>query len=293
VHRVTAVVVNWNSGNDVARVVGDLALQQGVDLRTIVVDNASRDESVAKARATDVAFELVEAGANLGYTGGNNLGAKTAGADAHLFIVNPDVSLPDPGAVATLCEALAADERLAAVAPVIEVAPGKAEYLDSVVDFDGATVEHRQTDADIPPSPTVLTQPWIDGAAWLLRAEARRDIGLFDERFFLFYEEVDWCLRAGAAGWRVALCTGARVRHARSSSFAGSQKGGYYYWRNLYLLCRTYAPAAKWRRSYFRRLLRFAFRPVILRSGHCFVVARGALDGMRGRYGPGPEDRRA
>jgi GT2 family glycosyltransferase len=292
VNRVTAVVVNWNSGDDLARVVADLALQSNVEVSIVVVDNDSSDASIDKARATGVAFELVAAGANLGYTGGNALGAEHAGADADIFVVNPDVSLPDRDTLAVLCDALTTNPTVGAVAPVILLEDGLAEYLDSVIDLDRAVAEHTNTSVPPPPPGDPVAISWIDGAAWLIRAEARRTIGLFDPRFFLFWEEVDWCLRARAAGWTVALHPGARVEHRRSSSFRGTRKGAYYYWRNLYLVCKDHAPSWRWRVGYTRRLFRFALRPVILRSGYAAVVMRGAFDGIRGRSGPGPEDAR-
>lgn len=290
---VTAVVVNWNSGEDLATVVTDLAAQTGVALSIIVVDNGSRDQSVASARATGVQFDLDEAGANLGYTGGNNRGAARAGVAADVLVVNPDVRLPDPRTVAHLAAALDSDPTLAAVAPAIEVRTGALEYLGSEIDLDHARAVHVDTDVAVPAldQPRVLS--WIDGAVMLVRAKARADFGLFDDRFFLIYDEVDWCIRATNHGWRVALCPGVQVRHQRSSSFEGSSKGGYYYWRNLYMLCRLHAPTRwKWRWHYGRRLAEFVTRHEILLSGYAFVVLRGAFAGVRGHVGPGPADSR-
>ncbi len=289
--RVTAVVVNWNSGDDLAGVVVDLDTQVDVDLSIVVVDNDSRDGSVEAARATGVAFELVEAGRNLGYTGGNNLGAEFAGPAADLLVVNPDVRLPHSTTVARLAEALAGDSSLAAVAPAIEIAPDRLEYLGSELDLNRAVAIHTQTDVAPPATSDPIALSWIDGAVLLVRSEARQEIGFFDDRFFLIYDEVDWCIRATRSGWRVALCPAVRVLHQRSSSFGTSQKHGYYFWRNLYLVCRLHAPSRLvWRLHYAKRFFRFVLRPVILRSGYALVVAHGAFDALRGRVGPGPQD---
>lgn len=288
--RVTAVVVNWNSGSDLAALVVDLAAQTGVDLAILVVDNGSSDDSVVDARATGVAFGLELAGENLGYTGGNNRAAEIAGPDAHLFVVNPDVGLPDPTAIASLAAALFADDTLAAVAPAIETERGLVEYLDSHIDLARATAEHTQTHVPFPADATPRVAPWIDGAAMLVRAEARRDVGFLDDRFFLFFDEVDWCLRASEKGWRVALCPAVRVRHRRSSSFTGTSKGLYYYWRNLYLLCQIHAPGRAWRWHWARKLARLSVRPVVIRSFNSFSSLHGGLDAVRGRFGAGRED---
>jgi len=280
VHRVTAVVVSWNSGEDLANLVRDLHAQTGVALSIVVVDNASRDDSVALARAVGK-FALVEPGRNLGYTGGNRVGADAAGPDADVFIVSVLAAHVVADDAEVRREPLHADAGLAAVAPLIELEDGNIEYLDSVVDLHHARAVHVATDVPAPaPGPPVALS-WIDGAAWLFRAQARGEVGLFDDRFFLLFEEVDWCIRARAAGWRVALVPEARVGHRRSSSFAGTNKSGYYYWRNLYLLCRLHAPSPLWRLHYARRVARHLASP---------VVRRGVRDALRGRYGPGPED---
>ena len=291
-HRVTAVVVNWNSGDDLARLLVDLRAQTGVDVSILVVDNGSADTSVKRALETGVAFQLHSAGQNLGYTGGNNLAAELAGPDADLFVVNPDVRLPDPATVARLADALATDATLAAVAPAIEVSPGLAEYLGSEIDLERVRAVHTLTDVAFPADVQPRALSRIDGAALLVRAEARREIGFFDDRFFLIWDEVEWCVRATRQGWRVALYPGVRINHQRSSSFAGSNKSAYYYWRNLYLICRLHASSRwTWRRRYVARLARFTGRPAVLRSPrYALVVLRGAFDGVRGRVGPGPED---
>lgn len=291
-HRVTAIVVNWNSGKDLARVVEHLAAQQGVALDILVVDNDSKDDSVARAQATGVSFRLEPAGANLGYAGGNNFAAALVDPADDIFIVNPDVRLPDARTVARLVDALAHDSSLGAVAPAIQTERGCAEYLDSEVDFEHARAVHIETNEVFPDdaAPRVIT--WIDGAALLVRGTARKDVGLFDERFFLFFEEVDFSLRLQASGWQVALCPAIRVRHRRSSSFTGSTKGAYYYWRNLYLICSIYASSrAQWRWHWTRQLLRYVARRRVLFSGSSVASLRGGADALRGRFGPGRVDR--
>jgi GT2 family glycosyltransferase len=287
---VTAVVVNWNSGNDLAAVITDLAAQVGVDLTIVVVDNASTDDSLARALATAVAFRVERADRNLGYTGGNNLGAQLAGADADVLIVNPDVRLPDANTVAALVACLHANPTRGAVAPAIEESDGRIEYLDSEIDLARARAVHTDTHVPAPESTEPVDLAWIDGAVMLIRAEARAAVGLFDDRFFLIDDEVDWCLRARAAGWSVALCPAVRVEHQRSSSFGDSKKASYYYWRNRYLLCRLHATSPRWRLHWAANLLRYVVRRETLRTGNAVVALRGARDAILGRYGPAPED---
>jgi GT2 family glycosyltransferase len=287
------LVVNWNSGDDLRELLDDLARQRGVALHVTVIDNGSTDGSLARARKGAQPFALIETGANLGYTGGNGVGLRAVGLERPVLVVNPDVRLRQEDALACLLAVL--DERpgVAAVAPVIRDEAGLLEHLGSVADVDRARVHHVQTFV-AGPAPDLAEIEWIDGAVVLFRAEALREIGGFDERFFLFQEEVDWCLRARRAGWSVALTGRAEVAHRRSSSFGDSQKGAYYYWRNLYLLCALHARGRiGWRLRWLVALLRFARSRTHLRSGASMRALRGGVDAVRGRWGAGPEDQAA
>jgi GT2 family glycosyltransferase len=287
-----ALVVNWNSGDDLRCLLDDLARQRGVDLHVTVVDNGSSDGSLERARDAAQPFTLIETRANLGYTGGNGVGMRAVGPDRPVLVVNPDVRFPQEDALAQLLSLLEEHPRLAAVAPVIRV-DGLLEHLGSVADVERVRVHHVETFVE-GPAPDLAELEWIDGAVVLFRPEALRQIGGFDERFFLFQEEVDWCLRARHAGWHVALTGLAEVAHRRSSSFGSSQKGAYYYWRNLYLLCSKHARGRiGWRLRWLAALLGFAGRRTHLRSGASIRALRGGLDALRGHWGIGPEDQAA
>lgn len=287
---VLAVIVNYNSGDDCARLLGQLAGQQKISLGITVIDSDSGDGSLARAKVVasglSVPVHFIEPGRNVGYTG-NNLAIDETGPD--VFIVNPDVEVRDPHAIAGLSSILAADPGLAAVAPHIRTQRG-IEYVDSLLSLDHARAHHHPTHVPSWPHPgSVHSVPWLNGAAWLLRREALREVGLLDERFFLFFEEVDWCVRASKAGWRLGLSRDISVEHRRSSSFRGT-KGAFYYWRNLYLLCSKHAVAAEWKSAYLRRLLAENLRRGPLRRGETRRAWEGYRAARRGRFGPAPED---
>lgn len=287
---VDVLVLNWNSGEGLAELLTDLRLQKGVELEVTVVDNGSTDGSLERAAPE----HSIRTGANLGYTGGNNVGFRTLGLERPVLVLNPDVRLPDPSAVASLARLLDEEPRLAALVPTIRSDGGAVEYRDSVVDPDRAVAVHRETHVAGWPegTPPVKELAWVDGAAVLFRPAALRRVGLFDERFFLFHEEVDWCLRASRDGWTVGIAPDVSIAHARSSSFGGTTKGTYYYWRNLYLLCSLHARRSlPWRLCWATRLVRFCLQRGHLRRGHALQALRGARDALLGRYGPGPEDR--
>lgn len=288
---VTAVIVNYNSGQDCARLLGQLDRQVGVSLRVVVIDSDSSDDSLSAAREAALRLRVpvtfLTPGRNVGYTG-NNLALIDLIGDA--FVCNPDVEVDDAHLLAGLVDVFRTDPTLAAVAPTIRRPDGRREYTSSLVDLGQAAAYHPAPDGpDWPHTTDVQALPWVNGAAWLLRSAALDDVGLLDERFFLFCEEVDWCLRATAAGWRVALSRDQTVRHRRSSSFDGT-KGSFYYWRNLYLLCEKH-PEAGWRRSYHRRLAKEGVTLRGLVNGNALRAVEGYVAARRGAYGPSRQDR--
>lgn len=287
---IEAVVVNWNSGGDLEHAVTEL-LAQRLDgpLRLLVVDNGSTDGSLERARRAVPDLEVVQAGANLGYTGGNNLGFANLRMDDFVLVMNPDVRLPGADELSRLAAALNADPGLAAVAPLIVSDAGQVEYTDTVLNLTLALVG-KAVKAERPSG--VHPQEWLDGAMFLARAEAIQSVGGFDDRYFLFDDEVDLALRLREAGWRLGLVSEVCVRHARGSSFGLSRKGLYYFWRNLYLLCSLHAPGHFiWRAAWAARLLKNIVSPAHVQGRRAEPMLRGALDAVRGRYGPGPEDR--
>jgi GT2 family glycosyltransferase len=285
------VVVHYRSGGMLGDLVRDLAGQRSIDVITHVVE-CGDDGSVVKAHATHE-FEVVSKGENLGYCGGNNLMLlEMLHSEWPICLINPDVRLPDPLALRRLHDALRNDPTLAAVAPSIIVDDGKIEYTGSRIDLDNAVAEHTGTYVESWPSgaPALAEMTWIDGACWMLRPAALRDVGVFDERFFLFSEDVDWCVRAGQLGWKVGVLRDVEVGHQRSSSFGDSSKGAYYAWRNTYLLCKKYEGRGTWVFSWLRRLLSFVCTRRNVRSGQSMAALRGARDAIMGRTGRMPGD---
>ena len=179
------------------------ALGDGFDV--VVVDNSS-DAAVA-VTADDHGCTYVDPGGNLGFAGGVNIGcARRDGRD--VLLLNPDATIT-PTAVRALQTALAADARLAAVAPA-QSGPGGGAPDRVAWPFPtpaGAWLEAvglgRLRRGD----------DFLIGSVLLLRSDALDDVGPFDDHFFLYAEESDWQRRAADAGWRVALCPAVTATH--------------------------------------------------------------------------------
>jgi hypothetical protein len=269
----------------------DLALQRDVSLIVHVVE-CGDDGTLARA-LNEHSIKTTLPGENVGYCGGNNLVLRTLmNSESPLCIVNPDVTLPDPLTMEKLRDVLQSDPALGAVAPSIRTAEGQIEYTGSTLDLSRASAVHTGTHVPSwpPDAPAVTNMAWIDGACWMIRPQALRDVGLLDERFFLFSEDVDWCLRATGMGWKLGVLRDAEVVHQRSSSFHGSTKGAYYYWRNTYLLSMKHQGYGRWLLYWLGRFLYFALQRGHIRSGQSRAALRGARDAVLHRGGRMPDD---
>lgn len=212
--RVAIVVLNWNGWQDTVRCVESLLALQGVTVAIVVVDNGSTDGSVQQLRARLTSVTLLESDANLGFGGGCNIGihhALQAGAE-YIWLVNNDADVA-PDALSAMVRVAETDTHLGAVGSVIF----DGDNRDQVQVWGGGRVNlwlgtsHHQVD----PGPV----DFISGASVLLRAQALREVGLFDsERFFMYWEDTDLGFRLRRAGWKLAVATQSKVWHRESSS---------------------------------------------------------------------------
>ncbi|MCU1459992.1 MAG: glycosyl transferase family 2 [Acidimicrobiales bacterium] len=231
--RVDVGVVTWNTAELSADALRRLLdSDQGCELRVLVHDNASSD-GTPDVIARRVPEAHVDAGAsNVGFAAGmNQLLAKS---DADWFLALNSDAWPEPGAIGRLIGAGEARPRAAAVAPRVERPDGSLEHsthpfpsvrvalttglgLDRVLGrafadrmlLEGAWAHDRVRRVD-----------WAVGAALLMRRIAVDRIGGFDERFFMYAEDLEWCWRAGRSGWEVWFEPAAVVCHVGNASGA-------------------------------------------------------------------------
>ncbi|WP_171061676.1 glycosyltransferase family 2 protein [Rhodococcus zopfii] len=228
---VAIVVVTFNSSRDLPRLLEDLrAATEDLSIRVIAVDNRSSDSTVELLRShTDIV--VVDAGGNLGYAGGINAGLPFTDQCDSILILNPDLSLA-PGAVARMHATLGPESDVGAVVPLIldeddavypsiRREPSMAGALGDALfgshmrlrpKFLSETV-HRAAEYRTPHD-----VDWATGAAVLLRAALVRELGAWNERFFLYSEETDYLRRVRESGRSVRFEPSAVVRHRQGGS---------------------------------------------------------------------------
>ena len=220
---VTIVVLNWNGGSDTVECLESLAAADLQGATVLVVDNGSRDDSLARIRARFPAQRILALPDNRGYAGGNNAGMRAAlesGAGAVLLLNNDTRVAPD--FLPPLLSALHDSPRAAAVTSQI-LRQDRPEMLDVAyleVHFDERNVVQLQGVNRLPSEGFDRRRRVyvVPGCSVLFRADALREVGLFDEAYFAYHEDVDWCLRASESGWEVYYEPYSRVFHKGSRS---------------------------------------------------------------------------
>jgi GT2 family glycosyltransferase len=226
------VIANYNAGVLLGEGVRALLSDSTVDLRVIVVDNASSDGSLA-ALPQDARLEVIRNARNLGFATACNIGAR-AGTAASILFLNPDCRAA-PGAVARLLHVLWSADEIGMVGGLLlnpdgTEQPGARRDLPilgnifgRVLGFVGHRDQRPNGIADysrhgdpLPDHPADVEA--ISGALMLVKRDAFDAIGGWDEGYFLHVEDLDLCMRFRRAGHRIVFVPDARVVHVKGAS---------------------------------------------------------------------------
>jgi N-acetylglucosaminyl-diphospho-decaprenol L-rhamnosyltransferase len=237
----------------------------GVDAQVWVVDNASAAGSLAAIATEYPGVRRLENTVNVGYAAANNQALRAAGFDRgastprarHALLLNPDTEVP-PGAVRQLVDLLDAEDDLGAIGPKLILGDGRLDLacrrsfptpevafyrfsgLSGLFPKSARFGRYNLTfmDPDIPADVDSVV-----GACMLVKGRAIADVGLLDETFWMYGEDLDWALRLRRAGWRVAYRPQVVVRHVKRAASRGSRRAAYEFQRAMWLFyTKHYAP---------------------------------------------------
>lgn len=239
------VILDQGDHSDTLTCLDSLELSDDLDLDLVVVDNGPVTEAhQALQTAVGRRAETIATGGDLGYAAGNNIGiARLLERDCDLvWILNAD-TIVEPSTLSQLRAHLAQVPDCGVVGPRILCADRDPEAIWSdggVVDRESGAAGHRRPGGHHDSgAPTVLDVDYVTGASMLVRRAVIEDIGSIPTRYFLYYAEVDWCLRAQASGWRTMIHRPARMaRRKRSRSLLPEPSYVYYMTRNRYLFAK-------------------------------------------------------
>lgn len=239
--RTGVVILNYGEASDTLECLATLEQSDDLDLDIVVVDNgpATPDHTALRERVGRRA-EVIASGDNLGYAGGNNIGITTLlrrGVE-FVWLLNPDTRT-EPATLRHLLRVMAARPACGVVGPrlVLPGSPSRIWYDGGVIDEKLGATRHRaqgRLETMAPPRRARETD-YVTGASFLARATTLERVGLLPERYFLYYEETDWCLKARAAGWTAMVQPRARMTHLKGSGLViPAPYHVYYLTRNSY-----------------------------------------------------------
>lgn len=280
---VCIVILNWNGRLDTLVCLESVEKIAYPNYSVIVVDNGSVDDSVLAIRAAFPQVKLIETGANLGFSGGNNVGITRAlelGAD-YVLLLNND-TVVEPG----LLDAFVAAAKRFPDAGVFSAKiyfyaePNRIWYAGarwSTKDGCFKQVGEGELD-DGQRFAAACETDYACGCAFFVPAARLHEIGLLDDNFFLYFEETDWCYRARKAGYPSIYVPEAKLWHKVSVSFGGegSPLALYFQTRNRLLWASRHAALPRRFAVYaasMRALLHRFVRPLLrARTGRSYSL---------------------
>jgi N-acetylglucosaminyl-diphospho-decaprenol L-rhamnosyltransferase len=193
------VIISYASAEDIRGFAEDLA--PGTFSRVLVVDNASPDDSVQVARSHG--FDVLARTSNDGFGAAANEGIRQTSGEL-VTLLNPDVHVRDASLIPTLARHFE-DERIGLAAPALMLPRGAAQDSAREIPTPRQLLQRRRTGRDIGALRPERAQevPWVVGAFMMIRRSAFEQVGGFDPRYFLYFEDVDLCTRMRIGGWKV------------------------------------------------------------------------------------------
>lgn len=238
------VILNYKLSKQLIESIESIQKSGFLDYQLIVVDNDSKDPiEMDLKKFPEVVF--IQTGANLGYSGGNNVGIKEAlrlGCE-YVLVLNPD-TIVRADTLANLMKGMRVTQA-DIVAPKIYFKDSKIIWYGGGV-FDSANVlgSHRGVDqVDEGQFDEWSETDFASGAAMLVKKRVFEKIGFFDEDYFLYYEDADFCYRVKQAGFKIVYYPKAVVYHANAQTTGlGSPRQDYYITRNRMLFAKKHLP---------------------------------------------------
>jgi hypothetical protein len=241
---VSVVVVNYNGKKFLDDCLSSLERQTCQNFEVILVDNGSSDDSIAFARGKFPGVKIVDNGVNLGFAGGTNSGIREAQGE-FIFTLNND-TIADPRMLEEIVRPMQSDQHVGVCGSKMLLSDGRINSTAICISRSGAAWDRGMGEVD---NGQYDKREEVFGAcagAALYRRSMLEEIGLFDEDFFLYSEDVDLAFRAQLAGWKCMYVPTAKVVHVHGGTTGpGSEMAVYYLNRNLiWYITKNFPPRA-------------------------------------------------
>jgi GT2 family glycosyltransferase len=294
---VTAIILNTNRREDTLECLSSLCEQIGSRIDILVLDNGSTDGSVEKICSAYPQVELIELKENRGYAGNNNIGLARAirNNPDFVFILNEDTILA-PDCIDHLVQTAAADRTIGILGPMVyhHDEPNVIQSAGGRLDNYLIPKHLGQNELDVGQFNQRHEVDWISGCAIMVRRETIEQVGMLDERFFYYWEELEWCYRAKKAGFSIMHVPKARLWHKGvQRNYQPSASVTYYNMRNRLLFLNIHkAGVLPWMRAIIdtsRTMIAWSTRPE--KKEHLAAMKQGVNDFVFQHWGKMPEIR--
>jgi GT2 family glycosyltransferase len=210
------VLLNWNRFDLVAACIDSIRRSDYTETKIVVVDNGSSDDSPARLKDAFPEIHLIENGRNLGFARANNVGIgwlMSVGVDCALLL-NDDTEI-SPDMLSLLVDALYADTSIGVVGPKINYFGDRDRiwFAGGTVDKWGQASHLGADELDPGEQEQERDVDYITGCALMIKRAVLETVGYLDERFFIYYEETEYCARVRASGYRIVIVPQAKMWH--------------------------------------------------------------------------------
>lgn len=229
---VAIIVLNWNDSINTIACVKSLQALQYPHYRIYIIDNNSEDNSIQEIKKIFPEIDLYNSGSNLGWAGGNNFGIKLAFSHGynHFYLVNPDIRV-QPETLSALVEAIESD-KVGAVGSVVvsHSNPDWIEFAGAALDKNlgfSRQISMKKSEFIFDGSNVIV--PELKGCSLLITENGFKGSSFFDERYFLNYDETDWCFRTRSKNMICILAKKSICFHIGAATFGGTGSPLYRY----------------------------------------------------------------
>ena len=221
-HKISAIVLNYKHPEDTIDCISTLLKSDaGQEVDYYIVDNSAEEKFEKEFKRTFPKVNYLSSPSNTGFAGGNNRAIKKIllSDSRYILIINPDVRV-GKRFFKPLVSDLADDKKAGIVAPTIRHEQNGIVFLglQGTVDWKTGKANHLNLRKQ-PVNKVVTRAEFVTFACVLIKADVFRKVGLLDERYFMYLEDVDYCLQATKAGFNILLDHNVVVDHQTSSSF--------------------------------------------------------------------------
>jgi len=240
--KISLIIVNWNKKNDLLECLESVQKLNYSNFNTIVVDNGSIDDSLEMIKQNFSKVFLIKNKKNLGFAKGNNQGIELAlrkGAD-YVFLLNNDAVI-EKNCLRELVKVVESNKKYGVLGPKIYYfsVPNRIQSVGEIfIRSLGLTFHRERKKFDKGQFNSITEVDFISGCAMLLKTEAIKKVGLFDELFFSYLEDLDLCYRLKKKGYKTIVVPTAKVWHKESLSTKGTTFKLFFKTRNSIIFMR-------------------------------------------------------